>query len=500
MSKSAYYKNIFVYIICLLYILLFVYAAVSKLIDFEHFKNQIGQSPLLTAYASTIAWIVPICEILVSILLVFKGARLWALFCCYILMVMFSTYILIILTISSFIPCSCGGILEKLGWNEHLIFNIVFVLLAIIAIVFENSLSKNFITNKKVVWITIISGILSIAFVFLLYFISENEVHRNNGFVRRYPHHPITDAKGIKLPYNSYYLSGYTNGVIYLGNRTAPLHMMSIDTMLNKFDEINIDLSEPEKYGFRALRVKVSDTQFYVSDGVVPGLFYGSVYNWKTSTGIRNIPAFSQSEIVSSNSFCYRTTKDGRYQLGVYDFIKKTGHLNPNLIEKQIDGLFDSDGTLLFNEELNEIIYVYHYRNEFIVADDKLNQIYNGHTIDTVSQAKLQFAYEDHSKVRKLAHPPERIQEHSCTSGRYLFIRSERLGYYEPEIMLKQASIIDVYDLISKTYEFSFYLYDFKDEKIKSFAVYDNLLIGLTQNYLVISRLKKEKFNMKYLE
>jgi hypothetical protein len=121
-------------IICALFIILFVYAALTKLLDYEKFRVQIGQSPLLTAFAGWIAWMVPVAEILISLMLVFVRLRLIGLYAAFSLMVMFTTYIICILTLSLYIPCSCGGVLEKLGWKEHLVFNIVFIMLAAIAI------------------------------------------------------------------------------------------------------------------------------------------------------------------------------------------------------------------------------------------------------------------------------------------------------------------------------------------------------------------------------
>ncbi|MEP5341653.1 MAG: MauE/DoxX family redox-associated membrane protein [Algibacter sp.] len=117
-----------------LYILLFVYAALNKFLVFDEFKIQIGQSPVLTAYAGWVAWVVPSFEILIALLLVIPRFRLLALYAAFALMVMFTTYIVIILNFSDYIPCSCGGVLEKLGWTEHLIFNIGFVILAFIGI------------------------------------------------------------------------------------------------------------------------------------------------------------------------------------------------------------------------------------------------------------------------------------------------------------------------------------------------------------------------------
>ena len=136
-------KNIIVETICILYAVLFFYAAINKLMDYQKFQVQLGQSPLLSAYADWVAIVVPILEIIFALLLFYKPLRQIALYCCCFLMVMFTTYIIIILNFSSFVPCSCGGVLEKLGWTEHLIFNIVFVALAIVAILLSNNESEN---------------------------------------------------------------------------------------------------------------------------------------------------------------------------------------------------------------------------------------------------------------------------------------------------------------------------------------------------------------------
>ena len=127
-------RTMIIEIICALFIILFVYAALTKLLDYEKFRIQIGQSPLLTAFAGWIAWIVPVTEFLISVMLVFARLRLVGLYAAFSLMVMFTTYIICILTLSLYIPCSCGGVLEKLGWKEHLIFNIVFIILAAVAV------------------------------------------------------------------------------------------------------------------------------------------------------------------------------------------------------------------------------------------------------------------------------------------------------------------------------------------------------------------------------
>jgi len=146
-SSQIKIKSNAVEIICYLFILLFVYAAAGKLLDFEEFRVQIGQTPMLSAFANNIAGAVPAIEILVSLMLFIPKLRLKGLFAAFSLMIMFTTYIIIILNFTSYIPCSCGGVLEELGWTEHLIFNLIFILLALTAIILINN-SNNYIKSE----------------------------------------------------------------------------------------------------------------------------------------------------------------------------------------------------------------------------------------------------------------------------------------------------------------------------------------------------------------
>lgn len=137
-SIKKYLLEAFVF----LFILLFVYASMSKLVDYETFENQLGQSPLLSAFAGWVAPGVIIIELLIALLLIFERTRLLALFGFYSMMVLFTTYIIIILNFTDFIPCSCGGVLEQLGWTEHLIFNVGFMGLGVVAIFIQSSKFK----------------------------------------------------------------------------------------------------------------------------------------------------------------------------------------------------------------------------------------------------------------------------------------------------------------------------------------------------------------------
>ncbi|HVI45736.1 MAG TPA: DoxX family protein [Chitinophaga sp.] len=127
-------RRIIVDVISLLLILLFFYAAFSKWMDMEKFRSQLGQSPLLTSFSELVSWIVPLTEVVLSFFLLSARYRLAALYASFGLMVMFTAYIVAITHFSESVPCSCGGILQRMTWEQHLVFNLVFVILIVLAI------------------------------------------------------------------------------------------------------------------------------------------------------------------------------------------------------------------------------------------------------------------------------------------------------------------------------------------------------------------------------
>lgn len=124
----------FLDVIVFLFMFLFIYAAVSKLVEYDLFRAQLGKSPLLTRYAGIFSWVVPGVELIVAGMLFIPRYQLAGLYGSFILMLGFTGYIAFILTFSPYVPCSCGGILGGMGWTEHLVFNGAFTMLAIAGI------------------------------------------------------------------------------------------------------------------------------------------------------------------------------------------------------------------------------------------------------------------------------------------------------------------------------------------------------------------------------
>lgn len=130
-------KKIMADIVCALLIFLFIYTGISKLLDYNTFQRQLGQSPFITAYAGVLAWALPTGEIIIAGMLLFARTRLQGLYLSFFLMCLFTFYLAAMLQLSYFIPCSCGGVLQGLSWPAHIVFNIFFILLAATGVILQ---------------------------------------------------------------------------------------------------------------------------------------------------------------------------------------------------------------------------------------------------------------------------------------------------------------------------------------------------------------------------
>jgi putative oxidoreductase len=118
-----------------LLILLWAYAAFSKLLDFNHFQRQMHAQVLFPWLKNIVSIILPPVELFVSALLCFERTRQTGLYCSFVLLFCFTAYVgMAVLKIFPKVPCSCGGILEHMSWNVHFIFNLFFLALTTITI------------------------------------------------------------------------------------------------------------------------------------------------------------------------------------------------------------------------------------------------------------------------------------------------------------------------------------------------------------------------------
>jgi hypothetical protein len=114
-----------------------------------------------------------------------------------------------------------------------------------------------------------------------------------------------------------------------------------------------------------------------------------------------------------------------------------------------------------------------------------------GKTIDTVQIAQIQVS-QMASGERQMSKPPLIINKTAAVYSNLLFIKSQRIGKYEDNKILKEASIVDVYNLANGSYVGSIYIYNIDNQEMTSFRVNGNKLYALSGKYLSVNRISKK--------
>ena len=128
-------------IICGLLILLFVYAAFSKLLAFVQFRFVLSRAPLTGNYSTLFAVLIPTIELIIAALLIMPSSSNAGLISAISLLMVFTTYLVFMVLTDPNLPCSCGGLIQQLSWKQHIAFNILFIVFGMAGIYFQRHTS-----------------------------------------------------------------------------------------------------------------------------------------------------------------------------------------------------------------------------------------------------------------------------------------------------------------------------------------------------------------------
>jgi len=131
-------RQVFIECIAALLIMLFLYASLSKFLDFKIFRGDINNQPFPNSWTPFLIWFIPFTEIAIALALMAERTRLIGFYASLSLMCIFTVYTIFVLLHSfRYVPCSCGGVIKNLTWGQHLVFNLFFVILSVCGIALQ---------------------------------------------------------------------------------------------------------------------------------------------------------------------------------------------------------------------------------------------------------------------------------------------------------------------------------------------------------------------------
>jgi hypothetical protein len=336
---------------------------------------------------------------------------------------------------------------------------------------------------------TIFQLILAIFLPFVLIsflFYHSKKTKANGGFYRYFIPHPLSKKAYADLTFNSFYFAGSNEDLLYLGNRTSHRYVLTVSSDLKTLDSLKLII--PSTVNTSSTEIHLYSRSIFLSDGNRPFLFYTALPELKMNTiTLPGIGTFTGVLAINGQSLILRTysnilRKSTLTKISCNHGFKET----TNLLERSIDGYYSCDGTMCFDEDSHEFVYVYRYTNQFIKADTNLNLVYRSRTIDTIRfpQIKIGSYQTAMGTSTTFAAPPLAVNNFASASKGLLYIQSLLRSNSEDEKIFNLYFVIDVYSLSDGHYKFSFYLPREKRHILKDLIVVNRTLFILYDHFI----------------
>src|SRR5699024_905680 len=435
----ALLKNRFVLFTTYFLAVLFIYTGVSKLLDVGIFQSQIAQSAMLAPYASILAWLVPVVELLLAGLLLINNTRIWGLLGGAVLMLGFTVYVYLIWTYSPSLPCSCGGVLEAMDWETHLYFNLGTTLLAGTAWYIDSDQ-----TNHYTVLVTSSVGILGLVLL-LFYSQPQPSILQDDSFTRRHQENTLTPIAEQKLAFNSYYVAGVTDSLVYLGNSTGFTHGIVWNYKTNDTTHFRIRIPNAPEQFVSLPKWQVHEDYFFMGEGVSPSLYRGKVGKWEAQEFMDGVPYYNDLVVIKEEEFIIRTFQSSIQKDVLANYWNTKPYIIMNdVLEQDIENIYQTDGSLIWDSKQRKASYLYFYKNRIIHwNEDFSNQETTNLLYDIVAEIKTHKS-RDGTYLRETDQNP--FHTKLRTWNKKYYILSNIMGTEESLYDFNRNSTLDIYD------------------------------------------------------
>lgn len=184
-----------------------------------------------------------------------------------------------------------------------------------------------------------------------------------------------------------------------------------------------------------------------------------------------------------------------QHELSKISLTQSPPALFASLLQKDEESVFDADGIIVFNRPIKTLVYVYYYRNEFIILDSMLRKTVAGKTIDGIQYSQIRVGKTDAGRSIDMASLPRVVNRKCQTSGNWIFIQSAVRGRNEARQPFRRSDVIDIYDISDGRYAGSFFIPKVQGDKLRDFRVDGDKLIAIHGKHLThfdLSQLTKK--------
>lgn len=327
--------------------------------------------------------------------------------------------------------------------------------------------------------IAILAGVVLVLFILKSTARLPNE--KPNGFKRKLTANPLMPLKQVPLKVALESICGTKSGDIYF-TTPHPGWLIRLDTTLTRQDTFAFGL--PAHHEIPGAHETVADApRAFLFANNIPAVYSGNWEQQSFDTLYRPANTFSRAVYMPPNNIVLRVLDSSLQRQRLQRINIHTKHIEAenDLFAAQENGGFDRDGLLRYDTATKRLFYIELYRNAFYCMDTSLHLLYTGHTIDTMlhNPISVQWVKWENEKRLMPAKARTSVTQDAVVANGYLFIVSNLKADNERGWIFNHNAVVDMYRVQDGSYYGSFYIPRYNDEKLKSFAVYNDRVVAL---------------------
>jgi hypothetical protein len=349
---------------------------------------------------------------------------------------------------------------------------------------------------KRTLLLIILDFVTGIGIVVILYILSFQPNILPNKFIRKVIDDIVIDSAEVRQMSAQFELSSVRGDSIYLNSKTGVPMITVAVPFKRSLIQYNLLSRRYPDVSLTSGHTFIGSDSFKLVDMSSRIVYAGSINDWKITTSWKDSTHFeSVTSLNNGSGMVYLCNKspDGFY-LAKRSSVGEPLFETDSLLTKQVDGTFCKDGKLLFDPKVGRIVYLYYYRNQFVVADTNLSLLYKGKTLDTVSFAKIMLTPRNDKGEIRLAAPPISVNSNGALNNGKLFVYSALKADNELSSSFHNNAVVDVFDLLDGKYQFSFYIPKRRKEKLLEFQFSNSLLVVRYNTGIVAYKLRDQLF------
>lgn len=343
--------------------------------------------------------------------------------------------------------------------------------------------------KKKNLVISIIITFCVFIIISIQYIISLDE---KGGFKRKIKDLKLEFSEIAELSSSSMYFIGISDNEkkLFLKDYEHLSSVYSIDPLLSDLQKIDLSLPKDTIGNHEFSTVGVSESKKYISNNQTGSLRIFNQDNKKMDYRIPSISWIDQTNLYHNYVFSRTLSLNGTAfirKLEKYNFLSNKLERSFT-VEKLKDGVYCTDGILKMDSKNAKLFYMFFYRGEFLCLDTNMTILYRAKTIDTIKVRPIQVKKikekKSGSSWRK-NNPILAVNRTYTIFDNSIYILSAVDADNENAQNVRNNQIVDIYNIKNGDYIYSFYIPNYRNDKVQDIKIKNNNIYGIYKRKIV---------------